>query len=139
MRWLALAERQRSITIAIRSWLILALASDRVSPVASLFGRNVTGNSSKLIRVGSDTPGPNANASRVPRDGMKDSRFLAASDAAERINAWSRSFDSLITNSVEHCDTMVASISAGRCVTRPRKMPYLRPSLAIRDSARRVG
>ena len=31
---------------------------------------------------------------------------------------------------------MVGSSSAGRCVTRPRNTPYLRPSLAMRESAR---
>ena len=34
---------------------------------------------------------------------------------------------------------MVGSSSAGRCVTSPRYTPYLLPSLAMRDTALRVG
>ncbi len=134
-----LALRQRSITDESRSRLILVPASERVLPIASLFGRSSGGNSLKRMRVGSATPGPKVNTSRVPSEGMNDSRLAAASDTAERIRLWSRSFDSRMTNSVEHCEMMVGSISAGRCVTRPRNTPYLRPSLAMRESARRVG
>ncbi len=44
-----------------------------------------------------------------------------------------------MANRVLHCDMMVASSSAGRCVTKPRWTPCFRPSRAIRDRARRVG
>jgi hypothetical protein len=37
------------------------------------------------MRVGMAAPGPKVNTSRVPSDGMNDSRFNAASDTAERI------------------------------------------------------
>ena len=90
-------------------------------------------------RVGSATPSPKASTSRVPSDGTKASRFAAASDTAERTIAWSRSFAMRIANRVEHCEMMVESSSAGRCVTSPRNTPYLRPSLAMRESALRVG
>ena len=45
-----------------------------------------------------------------------------------------------MANTVLHWETSVGSICAGRCVTRPRKTPYLRPSLAMRDErlARRL-
>src|SRR5882672_7331339 len=106
-----LALRQRSITVEIRSRLILLPASERVLPDASLFGRSSGGNVLKRIRVGSATPGPKVNTSRVPSDGINANRFAAASDTAERIRLWSRSFDSRITNNVLHCDTIVGSIS----------------------------
>ena len=38
-----------------------------------------------------------------------------------------------------HCERIVGSSSAGRCVTNPNETPCLRPSLAMRESARRVG
>ena len=133
------AARRPSARMPIRSRSIDEPGMSRVEPAASLFGRCAALNSLKRMRVGSATPAPNANTSRVPSEGMNDSKFAAASDTAERIRLWSRSFDSRITNKVEHCEIMVGSISAGRCVTSPRNTPYLRPSLAMRDSARRVG
>ena len=45
------------------------------------------------MRVGSATPEPNTNTSPVPSEGTKVRRFDAASETAERIKAWSRSFD----------------------------------------------
>ena len=80
-----LALRQRSITEESRSRLILLPASELVSPIASLLGRNSGGSSLNRMRVGNATPGPKVNTSRVPSDGMNDSRFNAASDTAERI------------------------------------------------------
>src|SRR5674476_62935 len=129
-----LAQRQHE-----PSRLILVPASERVLPEASVFTFGPGGKCLKRMRVGNATPGPKVNTSRVPSDGMNDSKFNAASDTAERIRLWSRSFDSRMTKSVEHCEMMVESISAGRCVTRPRNTPYLRPSLAMRESARLVG
>lgn len=139
MRWLMLAVHQRSITEASRSGLTELPMSERVSPEASLFGRVSGGNSWKRMRVGSATPEPKVNTSRVPSEGMNDNKLAAASDTAERIKPWSRSLASRMTKNVEHCEMMVGSISAGRCVTRPRNTPYLGPSLAVRESARRVG
>ena len=48
------------------------------------------------------TPEPKVNTSRVPSEGMNDSRLAAASDTAERISAWSRSFDMRRANTVLH-------------------------------------
>ena len=48
-----LALRQRSITLVIRSRLILVPTSERVLPPASLFGRTLSAISRKLMRVGS--------------------------------------------------------------------------------------
>src|SRR6185437_980784 len=109
MRWLMLALRQLSITDDNRSLFMPAPASERVEPEASLFGRRCDGSSPKRMRVGSATPAPKQNTSRVPSEGMNDSRFCAASDTADRISSWSRSFDSRITNKVEHCEMMVGS------------------------------
>ena len=80
-----LALRQRSITVESRSRLMWVPASERVLPAASLFGRSSAGKSLKRMRVGSATPAPKANTSRVPSEGMNDSRLAAASDTAERI------------------------------------------------------
>jgi hypothetical protein len=44
-----------------------------------------------------------------------------------------------MVKSVEHCDNIVGSMSPGRWLMTPSEAPYLRPSLAIRDSARFVG
>jgi 3-hydroxyisobutyrate dehydrogenase-like beta-hydroxyacid dehydrogenase len=77
--------------------------------------------------------GAERSTSPVPSEGTKVSTLAPASDTAERISAWSRSLDRRITNRVLHWEMMVGSISAGRWVTRPRKTPYLRPSLAMRD------
>ena len=90
-------------------------------------------------RVGSATPSPKAKASRVPSEGTNARRLAAASETAERITAWSRSLAMRMANSVLHWEMMVASSSAGLCVTRPRNTPYLRPSLAMREMALRVG
>ena len=106
---------------------------------ASLCGMCCWSSSLKRSRVGSATPSPKANTSRVPSEGTKPISEPAASDTAERTIAWSRSFAMRIANSVEHCEMMVASSSAGRCVISPRNTPYLRPSLAMRDTALRVG
>ena len=38
-----------------------------------------------------------------------------------------------------YCDTSVGSSCAGRCVTRARNTPYLRPTLAMRETASRAG
>src|SRR5208282_356103 len=133
------ALRQRPITDAIRSRLISVRRSERVLPNASLFGRRSADNSLKRMQVGSATATPKVNTSRVPREGINEIRLAAASETAERTNAWSHSFDNRMTNSVEHWDRIVGSISAGRCVTKPRYTPYLRPFLAMRESARRVG
>jgi len=46
----------------------------------------------KRSRVGSATPSPNANTSRVPSEGTKPISEPAASETAERTIAWSRSF-----------------------------------------------
>ena len=134
-----LEARQRSITESIMLRSGDAPAASRVLPPASLVGRSASGTSRNFIRVGSGTPAPNANTSPVPSEGTKVSMLAPASEIAERISAWSRSFDSRITNMVLHWEMMLGSISAGRWVTRPRNTPYFRPSLAIRDSARRVG
>ncbi len=134
-----LEVRQRSITPDIRSRLMLVPTSERVLPAASLLGRAFSAISTKRMRVGTATPGPKVKTSRTPSDGMNESRLVAASDTAERISDWSSSFDNRMQNSVLHWEMMVGSISAGRCVTSPRKTPYFRPSLAMRDSARRVG
>ena len=104
---LMLALRQRSTTEAIRSLRIVALISERVSPCTSPLGRSSAAISLNRIHVGSATPGPKVNTSRIPSEGTNDSRFVAASGTAERISSWSRSFDSRITNKVEHWDTMV--------------------------------
>ena len=105
----------------------------------SFFGSNCSGNCLNLSRVGSATPSPNANASPVPSDGRNARKLAAVSATAERNSAWSRSLVIRIANSVEHCDRMVESSSAGRCDTRPRNTLYLRPSLAMRATERRVG
>src|SRR3546814_13013061 len=42
-------------------------------------------------------------------------------------------------NRVLHWERMVSDSSEGRCDTRPRESPYLRPSLALREMMRRVG
>ena len=98
----------------------------RVIPDAPLFGRSWAANSLKRMHVGSATATPKVNTSRAPREGINEIRLAAASDTAERTNAWSHSFDNRITNSVEHWDRIVGSISAGRCVTKPRYTLYLR-------------
>ena len=64
-----------------------AVATTRVLPPASLVGRNATGNSRNFIRVGSGTPAPNANTSRVPSEGTKVEHARAASETADRISA----------------------------------------------------
>ena len=51
----------------------------------------------------------------------------------------SRSLAKRIANIVEHCERAVGSSSEGRWVMTPREAPYLRPSLAIRPIAWRVG
>jgi len=53
-------------------------------------------------------------------EGTNDNRLAAASDTAERSSAWSRSLARRIVNRVLHWEMMVASSSAGRCVTSPR-------------------
>ncbi len=58
---------------------------------------------------------------------------------ADRTIALSRSLASRMANIVEHCDRTVASSSDGRWVTMPSETPYLRPSLAMRPIAVRVG
>ncbi len=65
---------------------MFAAPSERVLPEASLFGRTSRGNSWKRMRVGSATPGPKVNTSRVPSEGMNDNRLTAASETAERIS-----------------------------------------------------
>ena len=100
--------RQRSITESIMLRSGEAPAAMRVLPPASLVGRSAAGTSRNFIRVGSGTPAPNANTSPVPSEGTKVSMLAPASEIAERINAWSRSFDSRITNMVLHCDMMLA-------------------------------
>ena len=135
-----LALRQRSITLGHQ--VAADIGADVGTGIAGGFAVRAhvfVGISLKRMRVGTATPGPKVNTSRAPSDGMNDSRFSAASETAERISAWSCSFDRRMQNSVQHWEMMVGSISAGRCVTSPRKTPYLRPSLAMRESARRVG
>ena len=56
-------------------------------------------------------------------------------DTAARITFWSRSLAMRMAKSVLHWEMIVGSSSAGRCVTRPRNTPYLRPSLAMRSVA----
>jgi hypothetical protein len=136
MRGLATRPRQRS-TIDASERSSVAAASP--SALVSLFGRTCAGNCRNFIRVGSATPSPKAKASPVPSDGRKARKFAAVSATAQRSSAWSRSLVMRMANSVEHCDRIVESSSAGRCVTRPRNTPYLRPSLAMREMARRVG
>ena len=75
------------------------------------------------------------DTSRVPSEGMNANRLAAASDAVERIRAWSWSFDMRMTNRVLYCEIIMGSISAGRCVTNPRNTLHPRPSFAIRDNA----
>ena len=134
------APRQRSTTFSMKAASMPSIASMRSPlPTNSLFGMNSASSWLKRSRVGSATPSPKAKASRVPSEGTNASRLAAASETAARITAWSRSFAMRMANSVLHWEMMVASSSAGRCVTRPRNTPYLRPSLAMRETALRVG
>jgi hypothetical protein len=94
------ALRQRPTTEVIRSRLILLPESGRVMPDGPLFGRSSADNSLKRMHVGSATATPKANTSRVPREGINEIRLAAASETAERTNAWSHSFDNRMTNSV---------------------------------------
>src|SRR5690606_41778777 len=104
-----------------------------------LFGIVLRCRRSTLIRVGNDTPSPNAITSPVLSDGRNSSRLEAASEIAALRISWSRSLDSRMANSVLHCDRMVGSSSDGRWLTMLSAAPYFRPSLAIRASARLVG
>ena len=133
------APRQRSTTETRKPTSTPFAESMCARVTAWLCGMCCGASCLKRSRVGSATPSPNANTSRVPSEGTKPISEPAASDTAERTIAWSRSFAMRIANSVEHCEMMVASSSAGRCVISPRNTPYLRPSLAMRDTALRVG
>ena len=105
----------------------------------SLLGMNSAASSLKRSRVGSATPSPKANTSRVPSEGTKASRPAAASETAERMMFWSRSFAMRMAKMVLHWEMMVESSSAGRCVTTARNTRYFLPSLAMREMALRVG
>src|SRR5439155_13171165 len=96
-------------------------------------GKCCGGNSLKFSRVGKGTPTPNASASRVVSEGTKVNRLAAESDTADLSSAWSRSFDMRMAKRVLHWEMMVGSSSAGRWVTNPREIPYLRPSFASRE------
>ena len=89
----------------------------------SLLGMNSAASSLKRSRVGSATPSPKANTSRVPSEGTKASRPAAASETAERMMFWSRSLAMRMAKMVLHWEMMVESSSAGRCVTTARKTP----------------
>jgi len=92
----------------------------------------------KRSRVGA----PRLRRTRTPRaypaTARSDQR-TGGVETAERTIAWCAVVRMRIANSVEHCEMMVASSSAGRCVMSPRNTPYLRPSLAMRDTALRSG
>jgi len=81
-----------------------------------------------------------ANA-RGQGDALAEGHRLAhaESEMPARRMSWSRSLVSRSENTVLHCERMVGSSSAGRCVMMHNDTPYLRPSLAMREIARRVG
>jgi hypothetical protein len=105
----------------------------------SLRGMRAAASSLKRSLVGSATPSPKANTSRVPSDGTNARSPAAASDTAERMMFWSRSLAMRMAKMVLHWEMIVASSSAGRCVITARNTPYFRPSLAMREMALRVG
>jgi len=102
-------------------------------------GRCSSGSRSKRMRVGREMPSPKATASPTPMVGMNSSNEAAESEMPARRMSWSRSLVSRSENTVLHCERMVGSSSAGRCVMMHNDTPYLRPSLAMREIARRVG
>ena len=58
---------------------------------------------------------------------------------AERMIAWSAEFDRRIAKTVEHCDRMVGSSSAGPLRHDAEKAPYLRLPSRCRAMEQRVG
>ena len=110
-----------------------------VKRAVELRGRQCLGRSSNLMRTGSVTPSPKAIASRWPSAVRNSSNPAPVSEMADLTISWSRSFDMRRAKMVLHCDRMVGSISAGRCVTMQSEAPYLRPSLAILAMARLQG
>ncbi|MNL54272.1 hypothetical protein D3C87_1775930 [compost metagenome] len=89
--------------------------------------------------MGTATASPNAMASPLPIDEMKLVVEIDELGIAERMMSWSRSLASRMAKTVEHCDRIVGSSSPGRWVMMPSETPYLRPSLAMRAIAWRVG
>ncbi len=135
---LGAVPRQRATTVAIDCSSIPFAQSRSPPHTAWLLGMQLSGSSSKRSRVTVGTPAPITSASRVPSDGRNDSSRLAESDTAARTIFWSSSWPSRMANTVEHCEISVGSSWCGRWVTRPRKTPCLRPSLAMRDSPSRA-
>src|SRR6478752_4003257 len=91
------------------------------------------------MRIGTAMASPKAIASPLP---IEDRKLVVEIDEfgmADLMISWSRSLERRIANSVEHCDRIVWSSSPGRWVMTPSEQPYLRPSLAMRAIACRVG
>ncbi len=108
-------------------------------PVPFAFGRRSASTREKRMRIGTATASPNAMASPLPMEEMK----LVVEDEelgiAERMISWSCSLARRMAKTVEHWERIVGSSSPGRWVTMPSETPYLRPSLAMRAMAWRVG
>src|SRR4051812_16405716 len=134
-RWL----RQRLTTFWRKESELTSLVQAVEKGAVLLRGRPSAGSSSKQIRVGIGTPSPTAMASAFRSDGSSSSRPMPDSGIAARRNSWS--FWLLIRSAkmVLHWESTVEASSDGRWLTRQSETPYLRPSLAMRESARLVG
>src|SRR4051812_46768267 len=134
-RWL----RQRLTTLCRKESELTSCVQAVEKGAVLLRGRPFAGSSSKQIRVGIGTPSPTAIASALRSDGSSSSNPMPDSGIAARRNSWS--FWLLIRSAkiVLHWESTVEASSDGRWLTRQSETPYLRPSLAMRESARLVG
>ena len=82
--------------------------------------------------MGIATPSPQMMHSRLRSAGIESRKPRAPSGMAAFTKAWSRSLLRRIEMIVPHCDSTPSAKSDGRWVIRPRLIPYLRPSLAMR-------
>ncbi len=92
-----------------------------------------------FMRIGTLMASPKAIASPLP---IEERKLIVDSDEfgmAERMMSWSLSLARRMAKTVEHWERIVWSSSPGRCVMTPSDTPYLRPSLAMREIAWRVG
>ena len=77
-------------------------APSSVSDFGSLSGRSSRGSLRNEKRAGSGIPSPMPTTSLVPSEGIKERRFCAVSDTAERRIDWSSPLPMRMKNKVLH-------------------------------------